>query len=166
VKGMASLKSFISFWATFPGVLTGAAVLLIAITGVVVMISVRQTATPSLPCTEFQRGHGDRVACNSATQSGYFWSLLSKTEHYSVEGVSPVGEEPRCGPETVGSRAMSARFPLQDAAFLPVRDSYENKVADLTAPGCNFSRAGDQMTDRDLGAICGLFAFECKEQPH
>ena len=60
---------------------------------------------------------------------------------------------------------MSARFPLDDAVFLPVRDSYENESPDLTAPGCNFSHAGEQMTDRDLGAICGIFTFECNEQP-
>ncbi|MBW2270202.1 MAG: hypothetical protein JRH16_16665 [Deltaproteobacteria bacterium] len=60
---------------------------------------------------------------------------------------------------------MSARFPLDDAAFLPVRDSYKNENTDLTSPGCNLNDAGEKMTDRDLGAICGLFTFECKEQP-
>ncbi len=162
---MMSSKSFMSFWTSFPGVLTGAAIVMIGITGLIVMLSARPTPTHTLSCAEFQRGREDQVACNATTHSGFFWSLVSKTEHYSVAGVLPVGGEPRCGPETVGARAMSARFPIHDAAFLSVRDSYENKSSDLTAPGCNSTHAGEQVTDRDLGATCGLFVFECSEQP-
>ena len=164
-KVMANLKSIITFWTTFPGVLTGAAVIMVG-TGVVIWMSIAGSGPEdSRSCTEYQRGHEDQVACNSATHPGYYWALGVKREHYSAGGVSPVGSEPQCGRKTVGRWAMSARFPLRDAAFLPVRDSYRNEHSDLVAPGCNLSDAGEKMTDRDLGAICGLFTFECKKQP-
>ena len=38
-RSMTRIKSFLSFWATFPGVLTGGAVLLIGITVFVVLSS-------------------------------------------------------------------------------------------------------------------------------
>ncbi|MCP3984481.1 MAG: hypothetical protein GY723_08825 [bacterium] len=38
-KSMTRIKSFLAFWATFPGVLVGGAVLLIAITVFIVLTS-------------------------------------------------------------------------------------------------------------------------------
>ena len=158
-------REFLSFWTTFPGVIAGAAVIMVG-TGVLIVALYERPGPAGAPsCTEFQRGREERVACNANTSPGFFWSLVAKTEHYSVGGVSPVGEELRCGPDAVGRQAMSARFPLDDAAFLPVRAAYENNQHELTSPGCNVGEAGVEMTDRDLGAICGLFTFKCSKQP-
>ena len=40
-RSMTRIKSFLAFWTTFPGVLTGGVVLLIAITVLIAMIGVR-----------------------------------------------------------------------------------------------------------------------------
>ncbi|MAE97008.1 MAG: hypothetical protein CL910_20350 [Deltaproteobacteria bacterium] len=163
--GMTNEKTFLSFWGTFPGILTLGGVALVGITLVIATFSSMPTPVSSVSCAEYQQGREDFVACNANTQPGFYWSLVGKTDHYSAGGVSPVGAEPRCGQGSVSLQGMSARFPVRDATFLAVRDSYENTTTDLAPAGCNLTDAGEKVTDRDLGSICGLFSFECKEQP-
>jgi hypothetical protein len=123
------------------------------------------TMSTKSSCPDYLRGREDLVACNENAAFGYYWRVERKREHYSVAGVTPNGSQPTCDATTLGSTAMTARFPLEHPTFLPVYEQYANAATEPTAPQCNYVGLGIKKTDADLSATCGIFEVTCSEQP-
>lgn len=117
-------------------------------------------------CEDYQYGREEFVACNSNTDRGYYWKLLNKVAHYSIGGVTAEGAIPYCGRKTVGQTGMSARWPLRENGFRPVRERQRNSHTQMTHPTCSYEGpSGIRKVNKDLNAICGIFLFECARQP-
>lgn len=116
-------------------------------------------------CASYMLGREETVACNGRTKRGYYWKIGQKREHYSAQGISPVGGEKACGPNNVGSSGVTARFPYAHRNFLSVYENITNNSQAMTAPKCNYRDNGVLWTDKDWGKHCGIFEAICLKQP-
>ena len=125
----------------------------------------RRTEGPKMPCSTFQTGRNDEVACNGNTADGFYWSVDYKLEHYSTSGPREQGFQPPCNGASEGNLAMTARFPYEHKTFLPVHQRWSNpRGVEMTAPGCNTTPDG-RYRGTAQAETCGIFLVTCRRQP-
>jgi hypothetical protein len=128
---------------------------------------------PSRPltCDQYRLFNRADTACNKATADGFYWQVETKLEHYSDKGIQGDDNVPQCNELTIGNKAMTGRFPIQDVFFRDVRKVYRNIGTNSVDADCaSIGRAavtspGGREPRHHPENMCGIYEVVCQSQP-
>lgn len=120
---------------------------------------------PKHSCMDYMLEHPDEAACNGATDDGYYWRIRQKLYYYSKAGAYPAAyNDSPCDKNRVNTLAQTARDPLVEPTFQPVKALWKNHPGQSRDETCNYDGNGKKIDDMDRSKVCGIFEVICTEQ--